>query len=679
MVYCGKGLRAVAPHRDSEPALLDPDRAVRWSQPDREGQMMGYWPFYSAIDPASRAAHLEWLSRGRGPGAYIGYVFLFFYGIERRVLADAAESEQARAEIPALMDEVERLLAIYGGDSSFRGYARSFLSAARIAHRPFKIDELQPPMESFGMEPPLPLRVALGSFAAEGKPVPAEWALSWVLSSPEIRLRTPAQRCPDEFRELFKIRYLDSCEDGGLLVRPNKTTIATYYHPASPTFAGHVSLKIDLPDVAGLAAPVRKLQELADSVLQDLDVYSRWVGRTGDSAGPAALSLLPPELARGRESEESKRIVQWVEESLAGEASAVVRGEELLAQWPVQGQGRFGKRDAEMLASFLARRGYGAEPDVRFGGPVPGAGPAVLFRLPEGPGTGEPSPAYQAAALLLHLAAALSAADGEVTVREERHLLAHLEGALHLSAREKARLKAHLRWLLADAPGLGGLKKRVEPLSEAQRRGIGQFLITVAGADGHVGAEELKLLTKIYGLLGLEAQAVYSDVHALASAEAPPAAEPVTVRPAAPAGGFPIPPAQPPPRAGGISLDLRKVQAKIAETEQVSSLLEGIFREDGTPAPALAAPVAPVGEGMPAPPPGIAGLDAAHSELLRRLAAKTVWPRIEVERLAGELGLLPDGALEVINEAAFERCGAPLLEGDEIIEIDPHILEELTA
>ena len=60
------------------------------------------------------------------------------------------------------------------------------------------------------------------------------------------------------------------------------------------------------------------------------------------------------------------------------------------------------------------------------------------------------------------------------------------------------------------------------------------------------------------------------------------------------------------------------------------------------------------------PPAGLAGLDAAHSGLLRRLAAKTVWPRIEVERLAGELGLLPDGALEVINEAAFDRCGAPL-------------------
>lgn len=52
---------------------------------------------------------------------------------------------------------------------------------------------------------------------------------------------------------------------------------------------------------------------------------------------------------------------------------------------------------------------------------------------------------------------------------------------------------------------------------------------------------------------------------------------------------------------------------------------------------------------------------------------------MEIERLADELGLLPDGALEVINEAAFVLCGVPLLEGDEMIEIDRQVLLEITA
>jgi uncharacterized tellurite resistance protein B-like protein len=670
MLYVGTGLTPVSLQRSRhEPSLLDPRRPVGQGVPDREGRSMSYWPSYSEILPESRHAYLEWLAGGRGPGAYIGYVFLFFYGIERRVLVDAAQSASARAEVDVLLAEVERLAALYGASLSFRGYARTFLSFVRLTAAPVRVEDLRPPKERVHFaEPPLALRLALGTFAKEGRPVPPEWAFSWALSAPEIHLRTPAERCPNEFRDLFLLRYREAFR-GGLIVKPGKRSLSAEYFPASPTFAGALTVKLDLPDVAGFAGPLRKLQEIVVGAQHDLEAYSRWVGRTGDKGSPAAAALLPVELARGRETAETRRLVQWIEDKLGDESAAVVHGADLFAQWPLRTPGRIGKRDAEMLAGFLGARGFGLEPDVRFGGPLPSDGPAVLFRLETA--AGEPTPAYHAAAVLLHLAVALAAADGAVSAHEERHLLTLLENALHLPAAERTRLKAHLRWLLAAPPGLGGLKKRAEPLSESQRRGIGQFLITVAGADGHVGAEELKLLTKIYSLLGLDPQSVYSDVHALASAEA--ATEPVTVRPAEPPAAFPIPAAAAMPPADGFALDLRKVQAKLAETEQVSSLLEGIFREEEAPHPPAPSPI------PSQPPPGIAGLDAAHSELLRRLAEKTAWPRIEIERLANALGLLPDGALEVLNEAAFERCGAPLLEGDEMIEIDPQILEEITA
>jgi uncharacterized tellurite resistance protein B-like protein len=674
MVYVGSGLRPVSDYRGSvEPALLDPHREVNWTQPDHDGRLIGYWPSYSAIDPASRAAYLRWLASGRkDPAAPIGYVFLFFYGIERRVLVDARVSEQAKAEIDGLLAEVERLLGIYGS-RSFRAYASSFLAITRLLHHPIDPATLPPPRRRDTWQIPLSLKIALGALVAEGKPIPPDWAYAWMVCSPEIRLRTPAQRCPEEFEELFKIRYAEAFTGGGLRIEPNKTFVKAEYRPASPSFFGSVSLTLEtLPDVTELTAPVRKLQEIADRTLQDLDVYSRWVGRTGDVHGPAALALLPPQLAHGRQSEEGRRLVGWIEERLTGGESALVEAADLLERWPGQTGAKLARRDAEMLALFLAQHGYGLEPDVRFGGPPPGSGKAVLFRL-AAEGSAEPEPTCQAAAVLLHLAVAVSAADGEISAGEERHLFSYLD-ALPLSQVGRTRLKAHLRWLMASPPGLAGLKKKIEPLAEPQRREIGQFLVTVAGADGHVGAEELKLLARIYPLLGLEAQAVYSDVHALASAEVPAAAEPVTVLPAGPGpSGFPIPRA---PKADGVLLDPRKIQAKLAESEDVAGLLEGIFATEEEPARAAMPQPAPA---EPSGPPPIAGLDAVHSALLRRLAEKGAWERVEVERLAAEFGLLPDGALEVINEAAFERCGAPLLEGDETLEVDGQILEEMLA
>jgi hypothetical protein len=237
MVYFGSGLRPVSGYRsDVEPALLDPRYTVSWPRPDYEGRLMHYWPSYSTIDPTSRAAYLHWLSSGRkDPSAAIGHVFLFFYGIERRVLVDAQSSEHAKSEVDGLLAEVERLLGIYGGNgSSFSGYAGSFLSVARLLHRPIDPATLQPPRIR-SWEIPLTLKIALGAFAAEGKPVPPEWAYSWVACSPEIHLRTPAQRCPSEFEELFKIRYAEAFTAGGLKVT-NKTPIKASYHPASSSF-----------------------------------------------------------------------------------------------------------------------------------------------------------------------------------------------------------------------------------------------------------------------------------------------------------------------------------------------------------------------------------------------------------------------------------------------------------
>ena len=50
----------------------------------------------------------------------------------------------------------------------------------------------------------------------------------------------------------------------------------------------------------------------------------------------------------------------------------------------------------------------------------------------------------------------------------------------------------------------------------------------------------------------------------------------------------------------------------------------------------------------------------------------------ELEELAEALGLMLDGALDRLNEAAFERCEAPLWEGDDPIEIDSVTAEDLS-
>jgi len=680
MIYVGRGLSSVQEDnwsRSNEPALIQPHLQVNPAQPDRNGEGLDYWPSYEKLSARTRAGYLEWLASGRrAPDAPVGFVFLFFYGIERRVLADSRTAPAVKDEIEGLLDEVEELLAVYGDNHSFQGYASSFLEVGRLLLRQVPLAELEPPPEVARWEVPLTTKLALGAFAEKGEPIPAEWALSWVLTSQNARLRTPAQRCREEFRDLFPLRYAERFRDGGLKIKPNKTRLSVSYRPASPSFRyGGVDLVVpDLPDVTILKAPFRKLQEVVDQVTDELDAYSRWVGRKDDRRSPAALALMPRELVSSRLSEEGAELVAGIEASLGDSGNGVVDPALLIAAWPTRKAGKLTRLESTSLCRFLSHYGVGIEPDCRFAGPsLTKTDRAVVFRLEETPnGTPddreEATADYQAAALLLRLAAAVAAADGEVSQHEEQHLREHVENGLELSPAEQRRLDAHLRWLLLDPPGLAGLKRRLQGLDAEQRHSLARFLLAVAAADGRFDPAEVKILQKVYPLLGLEADDVFTDLHALRSGDD----EPVTVIEGEPATGYEIPPQGAGGEAArGLVLDAEKIRATRDDTERVSSILTEVFKEDEEPAPAPP-PAAESG-------PSLCGLDADHTAFLLRLSERPHWERSQIEHLADELGVLPDGALETINEAAIETCGDLLLEGDDVIEIDGEILQEMTA
>jgi uncharacterized tellurite resistance protein B-like protein len=673
MFYLGRGLSAVSQWVGAiEPALIDPALNISARDIDRAGQFMGYWPSYSAMQPASRAAYLEWLAAGRAtPGAHIGYVFLFFYGLERRVLHDAQRSEKAKDEVEGIIAEVERL-SLYGDNRSFQGYAGEFLQVARLLHRSVSLESLKPAMERQGWELPIASRLALGMIAGEGRPLPPEWALSWLVTAPEVTLRTPAVRCREEFRELFLLRYREKWGEG-LKFKPIKTRLSLQYRPASSSFGGVVTLSApDLPDATRNTATLERLKRLADEVCQDLDAFSRRVGRTGEVDSPAAVGLLPSRLAKQRGGPRAEELTSWLQHQLGAGDLVLIRAQDLLQQWSGAGQEAGARRDLQLLSGFLVSRGFGIEPDVRVGGPsLAKTEHAALFRLTA---DDEPGPSYHGVALLLHLGAMLAAADGEISPSEVKLLEDRIHNTTQLTAGERARLTAHLSWLLADPPSLAGVKRKVEPLDEAERTALGAFLISLAGADGRLTSDEMKLLTRAYDLMGLDAKSIYSEVHHLMSAESPPAVEPVTVLPGKGLGdGFQIPSAHDAGSApSAIHLDQARVRAKLAETERVADILSGIFADEETPTK-LVSQLAQA----PQDDFAIAGLDSEHSALLLKLAEQPSWERVRVERLAAALGLLPDGALEVINEAAFARCGATLLEGDENIEIEKEVLREM--
>jgi hypothetical protein len=663
MVYLGKRLACVC-GSGVEPSLINTAKPIERSGADCHIRFMGYWPSYDTISPGARASYLHWLSTGKcDPVADMGYVFLYFYGLERRVLLDATRDSKAGAEIPLIEGEVRRLIEIYGQNGSFRGYASSlldYLAAAKDVSLVWDAGLLPESTGNQGMS--FDLRLGLGLLAKSHRPLPADWALTWLYSDPTVRLRTAASRCAEIFGQLFKAEYAKSFGEG-LQLPENKIRLKITHRPASPSFSFKTStVTLDIPDVSVMRGPVNKLCSLAEICTERLDAYSRFVGRNPDRAETFdALSLLHPDLwptpvqdsihALRRRAIESPSVL-----SLSDFQSAFPQGIDLT------------KSKFTSLSRALASFGLGVEPDPRFGGPPPGiSDPIVLFPC-EPLQTDQPLSAdFASGALLLHLASAVAGCDGELGEAEENLLLQHIKHGLDVTASERHRLAARLQLYRVQPPSLAGLKKRIEGLNLFARESLGDFLALVVRADGVVKPDEVRVLEKLWKLLGLEQASLYTRLHGLC------AFEPVTLRKAdGTPTSFTIPP-QPPSSLGAFGLDPAKVAALKAESAKVSVVLGAIFAESEVPEAEERSMQTQISDDAPAL---LRNLDPDHHHLLQVLLQRPQWSRAELEELCADRGLMLDGAMECINEAAFECFGQALIEENEEIDINCELIQE---
>ncbi len=658
------GTKLPTPSCSNDPCLIDPTKPVA-RQGDYTERQMGYWPSYSEISAGARRAYLNWLAGGRrDPQADVGYVFLFFYGLERRAIIDAAKDDAAKAEWPAIASELRRLLAIYGEKSgSFRGYASALLDWVELAEHPARLYEKPVPAFPKTYELPLYLRLALGQAAVDGAPVPAHLALAWARLEPNINLRTPATRCAEEFERFFAMKYAEAFGAGMVMPR-NRTKLKLVYRPASAGFRGYDELKLtfrETPDVTVLTAPVKKLQDVVEAATKPLEPFSRLVAKSPEAKESleALLQLPAPLWPDG-----AKKTLQDLKTKM-GDGMVAMPFQDLLSS--LGAKTAFTKDKTISLARTLESANVGLEPDVLAGAKAPKPEEkVVLFALPPSEQQSRANGPYLAAALTLQLASAVASADGEFGIKEMSHLRATVLSWSHLTPSQTRRLLAHLRLLMQAPASLTSLKKKFEPLDLSVKETIAAFMATVAQSDGVVSPAEVKMLEKVYKALGVDSKKVFSDVHAVAAGVTPTAATVAKVE------------------ESGFKLDPARVAALQRDTEKVSALLANIFTEAQERADEAAAePVEVEPEAEPTESTGAAkgllGLDEAHSALARMMLSRPQWSREELLDVAADLDLMLDGALEHINEAAFDAHDMALFEGDDPVTVNAEILEKVEA
>ncbi len=666
LIYVGEFLPDLLGN-NNDSCLINPKLKVLPSDPEETIENLGYWPQYENISEKCRNTYLNWLANGRSePEIDIGYVFLYFYGLERRLFLEGQKDSISEKERNAITHEVNRLLGIYGNNRSFSGYASNFLAMEWII---YQNDKTLPSYINFKNRYCTgPFQVLLAQYVTTSKPIPADIALQWAMLHLEFKIKTPGRRCTKEFKELFDLHYIQQFGDG-LIIKPNKTRLKLGYHAANPSLLGNLEVKIpDLPNPFILNRPLKKLIAIIEKCVNKLEAYSRYLGnKNNDPHSLSAMALLPKELIN-QASSKNKLLALFAEicEKGPGLLSINAIYECLEKKPPLQTS----KKEAESLSILIDAMGFGMVPDIRFNYIKPDSnGQIAIFRHGYGVNF-EPSQEFHTASIILRLGSIVCQADENISIAEEILLQNLIQNNRNLTGIEKDALLAFLYWCLRTPQATTGLKKKLYEINTTKKNAIRHTLFTVANADGYIDPKEIKLLEKLYNLLGFDKEQVIDDIHALTLGQHE--AITVSLRESETIYSIPKQPVIDTASASSFSLNEELVKTLEKETQQVKNLLTDVFSDETEETITTFSFTKSVSISNP-----IVELDKAHQSLFHQLLTKEIWNRADLYKLCKELGLMADGAMEVLNEWAFNNANAPLIDDGESIYIDINLAKEI--
>ena len=638
-------------------SLIDPNLDVS-DRRDPQGSTFSYWPNYSELEPEARRTYLEWLSSGRSdPSTPIGYVFIYFYGLERRLVKDRCE-----ADAPAIMSELRRLMAIYGDNHSFKNYCSALLDMGDLLFG--DVDDIPTPTldNRYSWELPIRLRVYLGRKVAAGQTLDSNDALCWTLGHPMLYPRTPVSRCFPEFCELWKVRF-EQQFPRGLSVRQPKARLKFQYRSASSECNGTATLD-NLPDVGAISGPISKFELLLGSCSDELDPLSRFLGRNPTEKNSAVAGALLPEPLRDHNGQSSFGQFSRFLRSASQQTGFVEVGvADIMAKLGFPDAGKANERRTlhlKRLPELFDASGFGFEPDKRFG-PAPSISEDLklcVFPADRGGLVNANRPEYQAARTMAEIAALAARADDLVVDAEIESIASDLISFPEITDLDRSRLRAHALALLANPTNLKAATKRLCALPEEQRQAALTSAVRAVLADQRITPSEVRFLEGLYKALGIPPDHVYSRLHS---------GELVTK----PASKSALPSAQGLARqAYATEIDHEKLARLKEETSAVSSMLASIFKEEEAAAKTV--------DDKPTEGAVFAGLDAAHSSLLIQLTEAPM-ESDAFEAICRNHKLLPSGAIETINDWAFDALDDYVIEEGELICIQEHLIEPIKA
>ena len=647
LFYVGTSMRLV--NGASVAALVNP--ALPFPQKYKTAPHGGKTPEdydYAKLTPLQRREYLAWLAGGRNdPDANGWNLMLFLTGLERRVIEDGRRGLVSVEERRLIRDETARLLALYGqrNDTPAFTLARFFcFMELNLAER--KLYTLPVLPEQAGRDASLYLTALVNQCAEDKVPINAETAFAWYLCGSNGNMPLLFY-CYAEYKALF-LHYFDESYKDKVLVTQGKESynLKPLYKPLSDQVR---SSEIALPHALHAISSEPLTEAAADienQCLRQLERYTLF--RASDEPDKRRARFVKPFFFWDEAAKESARaLAAEVKERKTIDCEVGWFFDRIDENIP------FSLDIAGDLVHGLEALGISSTLDAQS---------ALDERIDEKtiitlyPFTGALAPAskdlFQFQLQMLRLVAAAAA---ECIPEEYPQCY---PGCLSGSSTSDYQHKKLSNTLFLMHGNKAVFKEIVKPFTRMPQS-IKYSLVQIINhffdlyrqdCQYDVGYKGIAFLEKLYAALKIDKAELYSRLHKEAAGE--------TEK----------------PETAAFSLDKEKIKKLRRDTDAVSEILSAVFVDGETETETAAA--------RDEAPSALEGLDRQHSLFIEKLLEKTRWTREEAAALAETSSLILDGAIEILNEAAFEQHDDMLIEdeGDELIlneTIRDYIIQEM--
>jgi len=609
---------------------------------------IGYWPSYSKLNASQRGIFLRWLSEEKNNTEInIGYVFIYFYGLEYRVLKEHKDLELIGYEIIKLWKR-------YASDRSFQQYSERLLAyiISNLKDKEKAVNlfkEIEYSLSKYSIIYQSGIHLKINNPIS----ISVNELISLIPTFESVSGSCIPRKVGKYFNQYFKIIAKEEIEEA-ITCTKLKEYAESYWSASNFITGDHYYKGIRIIIDRKIQS---KLAKKWNKAIEDFRPYSRKLNKYSFKE---IFGLLP---------EEFKRVIDHplknkLKEIATNLTDKVVTISEIANSLGMDVSEKLTSKECKEIINTLLHENIIIEPNAIYFKKNYKKNDLVCLSQIQGASMLD-THNYKVAALMADLGVDLAYSDNDYSEAEAGQIYLTVKSNFLSTALEYEHLRLRVELYKTQRPNVSNILKKISKhlkINSLER--LINYLVGVALSDGTFTKEEDRKIRSILSKLGIR-ESYITDIYERFGIHE--TFENIELK----SHQNNLQKGSPIPKKQEITLDQKKIDQIKSDTEEVKLVLSKIIREEEQKS---YIPIAPEEN------KSITTLNKNQFLFLRHIVQQDNWDKRVLRNKAREHGFMVNAIISTINEWTEENYGDYLIfENGNNFEINHLVLEDMNA